>query len=116
MSAAAKKHDATIVGGGDLNAPVTSSALAELKKLGWEDAQEKSPDTDPRATWRDFPQRDASGVYRGVQPENAKKKEWLDHVFYDPDKVTPVKFALDRSQKALDVSDHSPVIFDFELK
>ena len=51
-----------------------------------------------------------------VQPENAKKKEWLDHVFYDPDKVTPVKFAMDRSQKALDVSDHSPVIFDFELK
>ena len=116
VSATAKKHDAIIVGGGDLNAPVTSSALAELKKLGWDDAQEKAPDTDPRATWRDFPQRDASGVYRGVQPENAKKKEWLDHVFYDPVRVRPVKFAMDRSQKALDVSDHSPVIFDFEVK
>lgn len=116
VSAAAEKHGATIVGGGDLNAPVTSDALAELKKLGWEDAQEKAPDTDPRATWRDFPQRDASGVYRGVQPENAKKREWLDHVFYDPRKVRPLKFAMDRSQKALDVSDHSPVIFDFELK
>ena len=103
-------------GGGDLNAPVTSSALAELKKLGWEDAQEKSPDTDSRATWRDFPQRDASGVYRGVQPENAKKMEWLDHAFYDPCTVSPVKFAMDRSQEALDVSDHSPVIFDFKLK
>ena len=116
VSAAAKKHDAAIVGGGDLNAPVTSGALAELKKLGWEDAQEKSPDTDSRATWRDFPQRDASGVYRGVQPEDAKKKEWLDHVFYDPDAVRPLKFSMDRSQKALDVSDHSPVVFDFEPK
>ena len=116
VSAVAKKHDAIIVGGGDLNAPVTSSALAELKKLGWEDAQEKSPDTDSRATWRDFPQRDASGIYRGVQPENAKKMQWLDHAFYDPCSVSPVKFAMDRSQEALDVSDHSPVIFDFKLK
>ena len=120
MSAAWKFSERTRasfrLGGGDLNAPVTSDALAELKKLGWEDAQEKAPDTDQRATWRDFPQRDASGVYRGVQPENAKKKEWLDHVFYDPRKVRPLKFAMDRSQKALDVSDHSPVIFDFELK
>jgi hypothetical protein len=51
-----------------------------------------------------------------VQPEASKKKQWLDHVFYDPAGVRPVKFSMDRSQKALDVSDHSPVIFDFVLK
>ncbi len=99
-----------------LNSPVTSSALSELKTLGWCDAQEKSPDTDPRATWRDFPERDASGVYRGVEPEKAKNMMWLDHVFYSPETVKPLKFSLDRTQEALDVSDHSPVVFDFKLR
>ncbi|MBQ6915274.1 MAG: hypothetical protein IJQ65_06095 [Kiritimatiellae bacterium] len=113
VTQAAKRHGAAVVGGGDLNSPVTSSALSELKKLGWCDAQEKSPETDPRATWRDFPERDASGVYRGVPPEMAKKQMWLDHVFYEPGAVKPLKFSMDRTQKALDVSDHSPVIFDF---
>ena len=114
VSKVAKRHGAAVVGGGDLNSPVTSSALAELKKLGWCDAQEKAPKTDPRATWRDFPERDAGGVYRGVPPEKAKKKQWLDHVLYSPDVVRPIEFSMDRTQKALDVSDHSPVIFDFE--
>ena len=111
----AKRHGAAVVGGGDLNSPVTSSALKELKKLGWCDAQEKAPETDPRATWRDFPERDAKGVYRGVAPEKAKKRMWLDHVFYTPESVKPLKFSMDRTQQALDVSDHSPVIFDFEM-
>ena len=116
VSDVAKRHGAAVVGGGDLNSPVTSSALKELKKLGWCDAQEKSPETDPRATWRDFPERDASGVYRGVQPEKAKKQEWLDHVFYSPEAVKPIRFSMDRTQQALDVSDHSPVIFDFLMQ
>ena len=115
VSEVAKRHGAVIVGGGDLNSPVTSSALAELKKLGWCDAQEKAPATDPRATWRDFPARDAQGVYRGVEPEKAKRRMWLDHVFYTPEGVKPIKFSMDRTQQALDVSDHSPVIFDFEM-
>ena len=34
VSGVAKRHGAAVVGGGDLNSPVTSSALAELKKLG----------------------------------------------------------------------------------
>ena len=38
---------------------------------------------------------------------------WLDHVFYEPGAVKPLRFSMDRTQKALDVSDHSPVIFDF---
>ena len=115
VAAVAKRHGAAVVGGGDLNSPVTSSALAELKKLGWCDAQEKAPETDPRATWRDFPERDAKGVYRGVAPEKAKKRMWLDHVFYTPESVKPLRFSMDRTQQALDVSDHSPVIFDFEM-
>ena len=34
--------------------------------------------------------------------------------FYSPETVKPVRFSMDRTQKALDVSDHSPVVFDFE--
>lgn len=105
-----------IVGGGDLNSPITSSAMKELVKLGLVDAQESSPKTDKRATCRDFPVRDANGVYRGVQPELAKSKACIDHIFYSPEGIKPLEFAMDRSQRALDVSDHSPIIFDFIIK
>lgn len=115
VSAAAERHGAAVVGGGDLNSPVTSSALRELKRLGWKDAQESTFGAIKCKTWRDFPKRDAKGVYRGVLPEKAERSMWLDHVFYTPATVRPVAFVLDRSQKALDVSDHSPVVFRFEL-
>ena len=113
LTEVARRHDAAIVGGGDLNSPLDSWGLAHLVRSGWADAQRSAPETDARATWRDFPVRDAQGVYRGVQPEQAKRQQWLDHVFYTPERVTPIRFALDRRQKALDVSDHSPIIFDF---
>ena len=40
---------------------------------------------------------------------------------HDPDfiglqEVTPIRFSMDRTQQALDVSDHSPVIFDFSIR
>lgn len=115
VSRVAARHGATIVGGGDLNAQGGSSALLELQRSGLESAQETSPKTDKRATWRDFPVRDAAGVYRGVAPEKAKKSQYLDYIFYLAGSVIPLEFAMDRTQAALDVSDHSPIIFDFEL-
>ena len=115
VSAAAAKHGASVVGGGDLNASPISGAMRELKKLGWKDAQETTFGALKCKTWRDFPQRDDKGVYRGVPPEKANRSMWLDHIFYSPETVQPVAFLLDRSQRALDVSDHLPLIFRFEL-
>lgn len=116
MTALAARFDAAIIGGGDLNAPNTSPALSFLLSAGWEDAQRSSPETDPRATWHGNPERDASGAYRGVPPEKAERTQWLDHVFYAPRGVKPLRFAVDTSPRALNVSDHSPLVFDFELR
>jgi hypothetical protein len=30
--------------------------------------------------------------------------------------VKPIRFAVDTTQRALNVSDHSPLVFDFELR
>ena len=115
VTTAAQRHGAAVVGGGDLNSPVTSSALRELKNRGWKDAQESTFGAIKGRTWRDYPVRDAKGVYRGVPPEKAARSLCLDHVFYTPATVRPTAFMLDRSQAALDVSDHLPVVFRFEM-
>ena len=116
MTALAAQFEAAIIGGGDLNAPNTSSALSFLLSAGWEDGQQSAPETDPRATWHGNPVRDETGVYRGTPPEKAEKTQWLDHVFYAPRGVKPLRFAVDTTQRALNVSDHSPLVFDFELR
>jgi endonuclease/exonuclease/phosphatase family metal-dependent hydrolase len=90
VSRVADRHGAAIVGGGDLNAQGASTALLELRRSGLENAQETSPKTDKRATWRDFPVRDAAGVYRGVAPEKAKKSQYLDYIFYLAGSVIPL--------------------------
>lgn len=116
VTAAAAKYDAAIVGGGDLNATGVSSAFLELKRLGWKDGQETAPRTDSRPTWRDEPVRDSrTGRYRGVTFEAAKRTMTLDHAFYAPERVGAYEFRLDCSQKALDTSDHVPIIFDFTV-
>lgn len=115
VTAVAKRHGAAVVGGGDFNAEPSSDALRELKRLGFRNAQESTFGALKCKTWRDFPERDGNGVYRGVPPEKAKRSQKIDHVFYSPECVRPVTFTLVRSQKALDVSDHSPLVFRFEL-
>ena len=115
LTRVAKKYGAAVVGGGDLNSPVTASGLTELKRLGWCDAQETTPGADKRATEHGDPVRGADGCYHGLPPDKADPKEvkWLDHVFYTPESVVPLKFSVDTDQAVLDISDHSPVIFDF---
>lgn len=62
------------------------------------------------------PRRDAVGNYRGwIRPEAGDPKNSLDHVHYTTNDVAPVALVVDRAQDALEVSDHSPVIFTFRL-
>ena len=115
VSAAAARHGAAIVGGGDLNATPNSATLKAVKEKGWKNAQETTVGAIRCKTWRTAPERDSKGVLRGVLPENAERSLTLDYVLYSPSRVRPVSFAVDRSRKALDASDHSPVTFGFEL-
>ena len=117
VQAAAARYDAAVVGGGDLNAGGSSSALRELNRLGWRDAQETTPGLDSRLTWHGEPERNRrTGRYEGVPAERSKKRACtLDHIFYAPDCVRAREFRVDTRQKSLDVSDHSPIVFDFVL-
>ena len=117
VTAAAEKYGAAVVGGGDLNAIGQSRPMRELKTLGWRDAQETTPGLDSRLTWHGEPERNwRTGRYEGVTAEKTKKRACtLDHVFYAPECVRPREFRVDTRKVALDVSDHSPVVFAFDV-
>ena len=113
VSAVAKRHDAEVVGGGDLNATLTSPVLREIVRLGWFNALDATPGAFKGKTWREGLERDSTGTYRGDLPEKSKRSSHLDYVFFAPGSIRPVAYRLDRSKRALDASDHLPVEFRF---
>ena len=115
LAEVAARHQAALVGGGDVNSLPDSSAMKFLLSCGWRDAQTSAPDRDPRPTCRSDPKRGADGVWRGVLPETDPKAQTIDHVLYTPWTVRPRRFFLDSSERALGNSDHLPLVFDFEL-
>ena len=116
LSQAASRLGATIVGGGDFNAKENASPIVELFRGGLVSARETSPVTDRRGTCRKYPTRDARGQWRGSSLKESEKSQCIDHIVYRAHGVNPVRFSLDCRQLALDISDHSPVIFDFTLE
>lgn len=122
MRQVAAKHDAAIIGGGDLNAPMDSAAMKHLLGEGWRDAQCTAV-VSPRGfpTEHGDPVRDLNGRYVGVNACRGinrcrPKFQYLDHVFYDPNRVTVERFDVDVSPKACSVSDHHPIIADFDVR
>jgi len=111
-----------VIGGGDLNAPVTSDSLKYIVEQGYLDAQETaeaSPVGFP--TEHGDPARSAEGVYvgrNGANGHNPVKEKFrqLDHVFYDPKRITVRRFDLDLSPEACRASDHHPIVADFDLR
>ena len=117
-----KKYNCPVVGGGDLNctrAHVEKGFLTPLpdwEKAGYADAQYTVPGASRYSSNHGDPRRDALGNYRGwIRPEAGDPKNSLDHVHYTTNGVMPVALVVDRAQDALEVSDHSPVIFTFRL-
>ena len=117
-----EKYDAAIIGGGDLNSPMTEAGMKYLVGHGLADAQETA-----KVSPKDFPSehgdpvRDAKRRYRGTNAARGhnpcRPRSWfLDHIFYDPTRIVVERFALDVSPEACGVSDHHPVITDFRLK
>lgn len=115
------KHDAAVIGGGDLNAPMDSSGMKYLVSHGLADAQGTAK-VSPRGYPSEHgdPVRDAQGAYfgrpavRGINRVRPKSM-YLDHIFYDPKRITVNRFDLDVSPEACSLSDHHPVCADFSL-
>ncbi len=117
-----RRHGCPVVGGGDLNCTRAQmeaaivTPLAELEKAGFADAQYSMTNAPAYSSHHGNPRRDALGCYRGwIRPEAGDPKNSLDHVHYTTNGVVPVALVVDRSQDALEVSDHSPVILTFRL-
>jgi len=117
----AKYPGAPVVGGGDLNCTRNdweagrTSPLATFHEAGFHDAQYTVKDAAPCSSHHGDPQRDALGNYRGwIRAGAEDPKNSLDHVHYSAG-ITPCAFAVDRSQAALETSDHSPVLFTFKV-
>ena len=122
MSELQKKYNCPVVGGGDLNCTRAHmekgllTPLPDWEKAGYADAQYTVPGASPYSSNHGDPRRDAVGNYRGwIRPEAGDPKNSLDHVHYTTNGVTPIALVVDRAQDALEVSDHSPVIFTFKL-
>ncbi len=113
LSAAAERHAAAIVGGGDLNAGPATSAIAELNRLGWRSGQDTAPGKDTRPSWHGNPVRGPDGAYHGTPLAKAAKTLRLDHVFYDPARTQPYEFRVATGGHVEDLSDHYPLVFDF---
>jgi endonuclease/exonuclease/phosphatase family metal-dependent hydrolase len=116
------KYNCPVVGGGDLNCTRAQmekgllTPLPDWEKAGFADAQYTVPGASPYSSNHGDPRRDAVGNYRGwIRPEAGDPKNSLDHVHYTTNGVAPVALVVDRAQDALEVSDHSPVIFTFRL-
>ena len=110
-----RRHgELAIVGGGDLNSSLTKckASLAEFVRLGLMDAQYSVKDASQWSTHHGDPKRDQLGNLRGFfRPGSDNPSNSLDHIHYRM--VTPKSLIIDRSENAMESSDHSPVIFSF---
>ena len=115
----AKWGELPVIGGGDLNESFdrSTTALGKLEYCGLADAMKEADVTDPRPTEHGNPERGKDGKYHGVAGvKGGPHCCWLDHVFYSPDTIRATRHAVIVDQDALDASDHSPVVVDFELR
>ena len=104
-------------GGGDLNTRPGSWAYEAFKDAGWQNAQAYADVKSPHRSHHGNPVRGADGKYHGaVRTVDNEATNSIDHVFFTPRSIHALRHDIDVSQTALDVSDHSPVIVDFELK
>lgn len=117
----ANKHDAAVIGGGDLNAPVESGSLKWIVTHGYSDAQ-TSAEISPRyfPTEHGDPKRGPDGKYVGRNGANghnrvSPKFRYLDHIFYDPGRIAARRFDVDISPLACRLSDHHPIVLDFDM-
>lgn len=113
-----KRHgELAIVGGGDLNSTLVlrNASLGEFGAMGLKDAQFTVKGASLWSSHHGDPKRDDLGNLRPFfRPGSDNPSNSLDHVHYRG--VKPIAVRVDRGQDVLECSDHSPVIFTFQLE
>ena len=102
--------------GGDLNSTDTSFAHAMLRSGGFVNAASHADVRSLHCSHHGNPIRGADGKYHGARRVAAYDTPdySIDHIFYTKG-IHALKHEIITDQIALDVSDHSPVMVEFEL-
>lgn len=101
--------------GGDLNSHVTSTDHAMLRSGGFVNAASHAEIRSTHCSHHGNPVRGEDGKWRGSlqAPERDKAKYSIDHIYYT-NGIRALRHEIVTDQIALDVSDHSPVLVEFE--
>ena len=88
----------------------------ELAAMG-KSAQEIADSASPEASHHGDPVKGPDGKYHGTPRKTGNvKANSIDHIFVEKAKIHVKTMRVILDQDALDVSDHSPIYADFELK
>ena len=111
------RDDLPAILGGDLNSTPGSQAHAMLRSGGFANAAEKSDVRSPHRSCHGNPVRGADGRWHGAvrPPEDDLPEKSIDHVYFT-DGIRALRHHIDVDQAVLDVSDHSPVLVEFEFR
>ena len=104
-----------VIGGGDLNSYPDSLAHDVFIRHGFVNAADAADVRSPYRSHHGDPKRGADGKYHGSLPQKDDLAKFsIDHVLYTAG-VHGLKHEIGRDQMALDATDHSPVLVEFEL-
>ena len=108
--------DIPAICGGDLNSPPGSLPHEVFKRNGWLNAADVADVRSPHRSHHGNPERGADGKYHGaVRPaEEDLPALSIDHVLFT-EGIHALRQDIVIDQFVLDVSDHSPVVVDFEI-
>ena len=106
--------DLPVIGGGDLNSRPGSPAHEAFRRAGYLNAAEAADVRSSIASHHGNPVRGADGAYHGAvgAKENVPQSS-IDHLFFTQG-IHALKHHIGIDQTELDVSDHSPIVVDFE--
>ncbi|MDO4366020.1 MAG: hypothetical protein Q4D70_04450, partial [bacterium] len=112
----AKWGDLPVIGGGDLNCEFAATPHRVFTLAGYLNAARTADVRDPRPSEHGDPVRNAEGKYEGrLVKQGDVHATYLDHVYYTP-ALHATRHAVLADPLALSVSDHSPVVVDFEIR
>ena len=102
--------------GGDLNSTEKSSVDAMLRSGGFVNAASNADVRSPHCSRHGNPKRGKDGKWRGsLRPaKNDTPSRSIDHIYYTKG-IHALRHEILTDQIALDSSDHSPVVVEFEL-
>ena len=102
--------------GGDLNSKEKASAHAMLRGGGFVNAASNADVRSPHCSHHGNPKRGEDGQYHGsLRPaKDDTPDRSIDHIYYTRG-IHALRHEIVTDQTALDASDHSPVIVEFEL-